>query len=266
MGLLRACDISNHQGAITQTRAACMAQNFDVAVVRLSTERQSLIDIGRQQIVALQSAGLTVLGYPWAYFTMGALDEFHKVINAYDDLKVPGIFMDCEDEENVLSPDYNVIWLHQALEAYTRAGYASGIYSGPYYWSHYFGNDQSFGDYVSWVAAPDGIQNLQGVASLGNARVVAKQYDWYGNVCGISPLDLDVFDSDFIANLGSGGLTVEEKAELEYLRSYYGLVKGDYADKLQDEKNNIMYDGDHSETGWAAIDQIQNIIDTLRRG
>lgn len=264
--LSRVCDISNHQGAITPTRAKCMANDFDAVVVRLSTESQNLITIARQQIIALQNEGIQILGYPWAYFDQANHEIYDIVMRNYADLQVTAILMDCEDEQHVLSPDYNVIWLHGILEMFTDSGYASGIYSGSYYWSHYMGNDQSFGKYVSWVANPNGKQTLADVAPLGNAPVVGKQYDWYGNVCGISPLDLNVFDTNWLASIRSGGLTVEERKELEYLRSWYGLVKGDYMDNLQNQKNTIMYDGDHSQEAWAAIDETQNIIDTIRRG
>ncbi len=265
MALLYGCDISNFQGTISPSVASCLKNSVDVVVVRLSTERQQLIDIAREQIQACQGVGLTVLGYPWAYFNTDPQQQFEAVMDAYDDLDVAAILMDCEDEQNVLSPSQNVAWLHHALSAYISQGYPAGIYSGPYYWSHFMGGDQSFGDYVSWVANPNGRVTLDDVQPLGGARVVGKQYSWDASLCGISPIDLDVFDADWIASL-SGGLSVDEKNELDYLRNWYGLVKGDYMDDLQKQKDVIMWSGSHPQNEWDAINEIQNIIETIRKG
>lgn len=263
MPIYNGCDVSNFQRAFTTPEAQCLAQSNKVIVVRLSTESPDKVQIARSQIQESQQAGMTVLGYPWAYFNEDYNELFQAVMENYHDLGLKAILIDCEDENNVLSPDYNVIWLHHTLEAYTQAGYPSGFYSGSWYWSHYMGNDQSFGNYVSWVANPNERAMLSDTEGLGGARLVGKQYSWDANQCGISPLDLDVFDARWIDAL-SGGLTVEEKQELDYLRSWYGLVKGDYMNTIQGHLDALAK-GLYKEQK-PDFAEIQNVVNTIKQG
>lgn len=267
--LVQGLDLSNYYGYITpQWAAACVEAGIQRATVRLSLETDEHIRIAHHQIATFQDAGIETDGYWWGYPT---LDDPHiiaeRIVGTYPDL--PLYSADMEDEPHSYpNPVANADWLHLALAGFMDVGVQSAIYTGYGYWMQYMGNTEEFQDVPLWVAYWDRTPGDMSFLRFGGwTQAVGKQ--WCGEahtpdsiVAGIA-VDRSTWDTALLP--GVDDLSAEERAELDFLRSWRGLTMNEYPDQLQAQRDQIA-SVTKAKGAQTPLREIQNVINTLRRG
>ncbi len=260
---IMAVDTSNFQGPLTARFAECLKDNgWDHVVVRLSLEDAGKHAIAWQQLRTCIDAGLGVSGYIWAYMDQNPEELAQAAIDGYGSLPLKRWWVDVEDTGHAGTVAQNMDWLARCLYYLQARGKPPGIYTGAWFWPSHLGH-ADFSDYPLWAAQYDGIPDLDVWQSFSFwGSIAGKQYTATGNVCGMHPLDLNVFDE---AVFEEAPLSQAERDELDYLRAWHGLTMGDYATLIHDEVR-LAKAAKKPATVTAHLDQIQNVADTLERG
>ena len=93
-------------------------------------------------------------------------------------------------------PTRNTWWLRTALDRLAERGVKAGIYTGAWWWNdpRHMNSSTAFRETPLWYAEYDGVPDLFHWTPFGGwLNPAGKQYDTTGALCGISPIDRNVF-------------------------------------------------------------------------
>lgn len=153
-----ALDISNYQRELTPaTIAVWKAAGVERVVVRASTEDADKIAVAEQQMRVVVDAQLELGVYEWLYFDEADPPEAQteRVLNHFGIFSPGRIWIDCEDQ-NPFPFHRTLQWIWWSM---THAGWAYGIYTGPWWWHQYTGDTTFFRNTPFWWAGR-GLQPL----------------------------------------------------------------------------------------------------------
>jgi hypothetical protein len=124
-------------------------------------------------IDTFKPAGFDVQAYVWLWFTSG-VDDINRKLDLIEGKGVWAVWLDVEDIETVgptrdsneLRRRADIVW--QCLNAIWSRGYATGIYTGKWYWDAYMGGMTEFADAgVRLWAAQYGDYSFEDFISFG---------------------------------------------------------------------------------------------------
>lgn len=253
-------DISNFQGEITPALAGTWAAaGVQHVVVRASLERQAMRDLARRQMVACKDAGLSISGYGWYYQSVDPADWAQQTLDAYGDLGLVRVWIDCEETADVGRPGEIANWLYAWFQTLEAAGMPTGTYTGQWWWDQYMpGVTTSATVRPLWNALYDRVMDLNVWTPYGGwAAPSAKQYADDGMVGGMK-LDMDIFDESVVSAAG-GPVDCSEYINL------LGYLQGDVRQALQDALDGARAAKTKQQRN-DAYQSLQAAIDTLARG
>jgi len=146
-----AVDIANYAGNLKpETVANWRGMGIERVVVRASTEDAGKIAIARQQMQTVLDGGLQLHAYEWLYFDEAdpPEDQTYRVVENFAEFNPGRIWIDCEDR-NPFTFKRTLEWIYWSM---TIAGWAYGIYTGPWWWSHFAQSTTFFKDTPFWWA------------------------------------------------------------------------------------------------------------------
>lgn len=256
------CDVSNFQGELSPSLTTVwVAAGIQHVVVRASLERQSMIALARRQMLACQEAGLSVSGYGWYYQSVNPADWAQQTLDAYGDLGLARIWLDCEETSDVGTPAQVVAWIRAWLDHLHAAGVATGIYTGAGWWPKYTADSHDFTDEPLWTAQYDNVMDLNIGLTYGGWRhpYAAKQFADDGMVGGMK-LDMDLFSDEVVIAGEDMGQVADLQNELAYLQ-------GDVADAFEAAITTLEQTPRLPKAARDAVTGgLRPALETLRRG
>lgn len=162
--MAEAIDISNYTGFLGEGQVAWIRENFEFAIVRLSTEdggRQR--DKAAQQVRALHEGGVPWQGYLWCYWDQSPFDHWQRAQEllpaGWPGYHKLGIWLDMED---IASPAiWSLDWVNSYAQLLEADGFVPGVYTGLWWIRQHAGafdgeQGKYWGRYPLWWAAYNG--------------------------------------------------------------------------------------------------------------